>query len=149
MLSDLQHCTVLLHGPLQALYLEQLQSCHIQAGPVGGATFGEHLTGCTLMLATHQLRLHSSSSTDVYIRPGSDPIIEHCSAIRFAPLQSLPYDGFDEALQDAELPADAETCSWSNVQDFQHPGHKQTSNWSVVPEGERQHAQADAPATDT
>jgi Tubulin binding cofactor C len=131
-LLDLQDCTVLLHGPMQALYLHRLTRCHVQGGPVGGATLGERLCSCTLMVATHQMRLHHVTDTDVYVRPGSDPIIEHCSNIGFAPLAALPYGDFDAAMAAAELPMDADDCNWQNVKDFQYPGHAQSPNWHIV-----------------
>ena len=36
------------------------------------------------LLSPAQFRIHTSSSVDVYISIGSNPIIEHCSSIRFA-----------------------------------------------------------------
>ena len=94
----LQDCVILLHGPVQALYLHRLDRCHVQCGPVGGATFGEDIGSSVLMVATHQLRLHSVADTRIYVRPGSDPIIEHSSNVAFAPLPDLPYDGFAAAV---------------------------------------------------
>lgn len=128
----MQDCIILLHGPLQALYLHRLRNCHVQAGPISGATFGEDLLNCTLMVATHQIRLHQVHTTNVYVRPGSNPIIEHSSAVGFAPLHSLPFDGFDASVAAAELPADAEECAWQRVQDFQYPGHATSPNWHVL-----------------
>jgi tubulin-specific chaperone C len=133
----LQDCTVLMHGPMQALYLHQLRGCHIQAGPVAGAAFGEDIQDSKLLLATHQLRLHHVVSTDVYVRPGSDPIIEHCSNVGFAPLQDLPYAAFADALKASELPTHSQDCAWQNVQDFQHPGCQQSSNWHVIASADR------------
>ena len=132
---------MLLHGPLQALYLHRLRNCHVQAGPVDGATFGEALEGCTVMVAAHQLRLHKSRDTRVYVRPGSDPIIEHCSGMAFAPLESLPFDGWQACLARAELPDSAEGCAWRSVQDFQFPGHQESPNWHVLKAAERIKAQ--------
>ena len=36
------------------------------------------------MLTCRQFRIHTSSQVDVYIAASSNPIIEHCSAMRFA-----------------------------------------------------------------
>jgi tubulin-specific chaperone C len=139
-----QDCTVLLHGPLQALHLYNLQGCHVQAGPVSSATFGENLQGCTLHLATHQLRLHHVNNTRVYVLPGSNPIIEHCSGIGFAPMQTLPYEGFAAAVKLAGLPERCQDSAWDRVQDFQYPGHMSSHNWYIMegsePEGALAHA---------
>jgi hypothetical protein len=123
---------VLLHGPLQALHLHNLQDCHVQAGPISSATFGEKLQRCTLHLATHQLRLHHVQDSWVYVLPGSDPIIEHCTSVGFAPMQRLPYEGFLAAVQAAGLPEKCEDSAWDHVQDFQYPGHKSSPNWHII-----------------
>ena len=44
-LSDLEDCTILLPGPLAALFMHRLRRCTIVTGPVGGATFGEGAGG--------------------------------------------------------------------------------------------------------
>ena len=128
----MQGCTIRLYGPLQALHLHRLRDCTVEAGPVGGATFGEDLQTCVLHLATHQLRLHHTQDTKVHVLPGSDPIIERCSAVGFAPLQTLPYEGFQAAIQAAGLPHSAAASKWDNVQDFQYPGHKTSPNWYTL-----------------
>lgn len=138
MLANLTDCTVLLHGPIQALYLHNLRNCHLEAGPVSGGTLGEGIESCTLMVATHQLRLHHTQHTDVYVRPGSDPIIEHCSNVRFGPLDPLPYGGYGAALDTARIARNS--AQWRQVQDFQFPGHVQSPNWSVIPDAERKGA---------
>lgn len=128
----MQECTIKLHGPLQALHLHRLQDCTVEAGPIGGATFGEDLRNCVLRLATHQLRLHHTVDTQVHVLPGSDPIIEHCSGVGFAPLPALEYEGFTEAARAAGLPDNVATSKWANVQDFQYPGHKTSPNWHAL-----------------
>ena len=40
-LSDLEDCTILLPGPLAALFMHRLRRCTVVTGPVGGATFAE------------------------------------------------------------------------------------------------------------
>ena len=127
----LQDCTIILHGPIQALYLHKLRKCHIQAGPVSGATFGENMTDCTVMVASHQVRLHHAQNSQFYIAVGSDPIIEFSDGLGFAPLLDLPYAQYSDALQVARIKADNEL--WSRVQDFQYPGHTVSPNWCTIP----------------
>ena len=43
--------------------------------------------GCTLMVASRQVRIHAAHSTDLYVRVLSNPIIEHSDGLRFAPYQ--------------------------------------------------------------
>jgi len=127
---SLQDCTIILNGPMQALYLHRLTNCCVEAGPVHSATFGEELHNCQLSLASHQLRLHGSTSLQVYLRAGSDPIIEHCTAIGFGPLPGLGYEGFDELCHAADLhPPDRH---WDCVQDFLNPGSQLKTNWYII-----------------
>jgi hypothetical protein len=60
----------------------------------------------------------------------SDPIIEHCSDMRFGPLTRQLYDGFEGECVEAELGGLSE--HWKQVQDFLHPGSKRTENWSMI-----------------
>lgn len=39
-----------------------------------------------VVLAAHQVRVHTSSGTSLFLDIGSDPVIEHCSGMGFAPL---------------------------------------------------------------
>jgi tubulin-specific chaperone C len=126
----LQDCTVLLHGPMQALHLHKLKNCLIQAGPVGGAIIGEEIDDCTLMVATHQLRLHHTRSTHVHVFCGSQPIIEHCTDVAFAPLLNLPYAGFSDSLRSSSLFKGEN--KWRQVLDFQCPGQTASRNWHVL-----------------
>jgi hypothetical protein len=54
-LHDLQDCQVFLLGSMRALRLQGLVGCAVFSGPVVGATFVDGASGCTLMLASHQV----------------------------------------------------------------------------------------------
>lgn len=85
-LADLQGCTVLLLGRMSALRLRGARGCCIVAGPVDGAVYLEDLVNSKVVLAAHQVRIHTSRDTALFLDVGSDPIIEHCSAMAFGPL---------------------------------------------------------------
>lgn len=129
--AAVQDCTIRICGTIPTLYLHRLSNCNIVAGPVAGATFGEDMQGCSLQLATHQLRLHSSTNMLVHVRAGSSPIIEHCSSVGFGPLAQSLYSDFEGACVAVQLP-DSE--HWRDVQDFLNPGSAQTSNWYMINE---------------
>jgi tubulin-specific chaperone C len=126
-----QDCTVRIYGTIPTLFLHRLSNCSVVGGPVAGATFGEGLQGCNLQLATHQLRLHSSTNVLVHLRVASSPIIEHCASLGFGKLTAAPYSEFEAACAAVQLP-DSE--HWKDVQDFLHPGSTQTSNWYMIKE---------------
>lgn len=124
---DLEDCTVVLTGQLRALRLRNLRRCRVLAAAVVGSVFVDSLEDCQAFLAANQargarlhkhtscpaahrgwsakggpprpqIRIHSSSSVDFYLRVNSKPIIEHTSAVRFAPLP--PPDASLQALLD-------------------------------------------------
>jgi hypothetical protein len=58
----------------------------ILTGSVKGATHVTGMRNCVLVAQTGQLRMHQCENVDVYVQCGSEPIIEHCKGMRFAPL---------------------------------------------------------------
>ena len=84
--------------------------------------------GCTFMLASHQVRIHAARHCDFYLRLRSNPIIEDCSRLGFAPCPAdLPLD--PEQMAAAGLAED--TGLWAEVQDFLWLRSTPSPNWSV------------------
>jgi hypothetical protein len=106
-----------------------------------------------------KVRLHSMTGCDAYLRVRSRPIIEHCCALRFAPLTGgdLAALGLAEAAAAAGLGAGGDAAGssggaaassgaecgvecgelWRAVDDFGWVKATQSPNWAVLPEGER------------
>lgn len=76
-LMDLEDCTVFLLGRMSALRAHRLSRCRVHCGPVSGSAFLDRIDGCTLHLPAHQVRIHTATDTDWYLRVRSNPIIEH------------------------------------------------------------------------
>ncbi|XP_010437118.1 PREDICTED: tubulin-folding cofactor C [Camelina sativa] len=133
-LSDLDSCQVQLTGTVNALFLHRLKNCNVYTGPVVGSILIDDVQDCVLVLASHQIRIHSARKSDFYLRVRSRPIIEDSNGVRFAPY-CLDYQGIEEDLKTAGL--DEETKNWSNVDDFRWLRAVQSPNWSVLPEEER------------
>lgn len=85
--------------------------------------------GCTLQLASHQIRIHNAHRSKMYIRARSNPIIEHSDELQFAPYCPA-YPGSDEQLRAAGLHED--NGLWQEVQDFGWLKHSQSPNWYAV-----------------
>ncbi|KAG1675415.1 hypothetical protein FOA52_012334 [Chlamydomonas sp. UWO 241] len=150
-LIDLQRCTIFLMGHLPALRLLGLRDCTVVAGPVTGAVFVDSVTRCTLSLATYQARIHCTTDTDFYLRARSNPIVEHSSRVRFAPLVLAALGGSgDSGPSSSSPPEDAalsalltrhklgeETGMWNQVEDFGWIKASHSPNWAEVPVGER------------
>lgn len=44
------------------------------------------MTDCQVALAAHQVRIHTSTGSSAFLDVGSNPVIEHCSAMGFGAL---------------------------------------------------------------
>jgi len=135
-IAQCEGCTILLQGRMGALRMERVRNCVIMTGPVMGGCHVEGAEGTTFHLAVQQLRLHDSTGCDFYLRSRSDPIIEDCTGLRFAPY-ALEFEGIATELEKAGL-VEAE-CSdkWCQVKDFKWLRQQQSPNWCILPEEER------------
>lgn len=102
MLTNLNNCKVYLIGKCRALYVNKLRNCQVCTGPVTGSVLIDDVEGSTLMLASQQIRIHSTKNTDFYLRVRSRPIVEYTSSVRFAPY-AFHYSGIEDALQAVNL----------------------------------------------
>jgi len=102
MLTNLNNCKVYLIGKCRALYVNKLRNCQVCTGPVTGSVLIDDVEGSILMLASQQIRIHSTKNTDFYLRVRSRPIVEYTSSVRFAPY-AFHYSGVENALQAANL----------------------------------------------
>lgn len=133
-LHNLVNCRVFLRGRCRALYIHKLQGCHVYAGPVTGSVLIEEVEDSVLMLASHQIRIHQTKMTDLYLRVRSRPIVEYTSGVRFAPF-AFYYHGIEEDLLASNLAE--ETGLWENVDDFRWLRAVASPNWSVLAEDQR------------
>jgi len=135
-ISDCEDCVILLQGKMGALRMEQIRRCKVMTGPVMGGCYIEHAYDTQFQLAVHQFRLHHTERCDFYLRARSNPIIEDCDGLRFAPY-TLEYPGVTEQL-DQEALGEADCGDkWCNIQDFKWLRQQQSPHWSVLPELER------------
>mmetsp|Transcript_4009 Transcript_4009/g.7112 ORF Transcript_4009/g.7112 Transcript_4009/m.7112 type:complete len:433 (-) Transcript_4009:305-1603(-) len=140
-LKDLDSCVVALLRPFGCLRLENLRGCVVMAGPVGGACYAEGLRDCRVAVAPRQLRIHGTTSSSFYTHPGSGPIIEDCSGVRFGPYP-VRYEGLSTQIEGAGLPPLQPTVAangaaitiehWKSVKDFRWHKIQQSPNWSLL-----------------
>ncbi|KAG0554035.1 hypothetical protein KC19_12G058400 [Ceratodon purpureus] len=97
MLTNLSNCKVYLNGKCRALYVNKLRNCQVYTGPVTESVLIDDVEGSTLMLASQQIRIHSTKNTYFYVRVRSPPIVEYISSVRFA-LFALHYPRLEDAL---------------------------------------------------
>lgn len=125
-LTNLRQCTIHLRGKMGALRIQNVQECLIYAGPVAGATFVNDVRHSSLILISHQLRIHSSSDVTFLLQMQSNPIIENCKSMRFGAVLS---DDPDTA-ELAKLSSMGEgNDKWMQVQDFGWLKSTASPNW--------------------
>ncbi|KIM92337.1 hypothetical protein PILCRDRAFT_83529 [Piloderma croceum F 1598] len=108
---------------ISALHIRDVTDTLLLLPIIQGSVILHNLKRCVVVF-----RMHTSKNIDVYLLIPSNPIIEHSSAIRFAPYPTL-------------LSASAPTSDtkYSLVQDFSHIRQTQSPNWSIIPAGARRH----------
>jgi hypothetical protein len=110
-LSRLKGCTIFLCDACGALRADRLEDCKVFVGPTRSVLV-EKMDMCTLAVAAQQLRIHSATKCDFYVRMRSGPIIEHSSNVRFAPY-NLSYVSLEEQLRAVGLHEDS--GMWAKV----------------------------------
>ena len=101
----------------------------VVAVPVGGSIYVTDCEDCTLYLGARQLRVHTSARVDLYVHASSHPILEHCTALRFAPYPPLPAALAATAFAAASgLRADHN--EWNHVEDFDWLKATHSPNWA-------------------
>ncbi|KAI4274418.1 MAG: hypothetical protein LQ337_003953 [Flavoplaca oasis] len=122
-LADIDRCVIKIDVPSQSLTTKSVHSSIIVAGPINGAAHVTRLAGSVLIVSCQQLRMHDCRNCDVYLQCSSNPMIEHCSEVRFAPLQEFVGLGVPEGKQQN---------MWDQVNDFNWLKAGHSPNWSVL-----------------
>ncbi|KAF9974221.1 hypothetical protein BGZ73_002407 [Actinomortierella ambigua] len=132
-LTNLTDCTInLVHTiPLGAIHVRNLKRCILVIPPVSGSILLHDCQGCTLIGACHQSRMHTSSDMTIYLHVTSEPIIEDCTDMRFAPYGNfLPEEQLDQLFQRASL--DRTKNFYDQVRDFNWLRQQQSPNWRLL-----------------
>eukprot|EP00128_Syssomonas_multiformis_P011100 Colp12_sorted_trinity150504_noHs@12212 len=131
-LQNLKNCLIVLKGTVTALHISKLENCVLVIGPVRGSILADGCVSCKLVISCHQLRLHNSWETDIYLQVGSKAIIEDCHHLRFGPY-TLSYSGLETHKMETDRTVD--NSNWRLVDDFKWLKSNQPSpNWTIVPE---------------
>lgn len=86
LMSNNTHSVIRCFVPSVSLTIRDMRHCVIASGPINGAAHITGLTASVLIISCRQLRMHNCRDCTVYLQCGSNPVIEDCSGIRFAPL---------------------------------------------------------------
>ncbi|KAJ3983709.1 tubulin binding cofactor C-domain-containing protein [Lentinula detonsa] len=124
---DLNSCILNLLNTKQyeisALHVRDVKNSILLLPVLEGSIILHDLANCVVVVSCHQFRMHSSQNIDVYLSIQSNPIIEHCSGIRFG-----PYPSAFTLENDQHVPGLA-------VQDFSHIKSTPSPHWCTLAEG--------------
>ncbi|KAL8804736.1 MAG: hypothetical protein Q9200_005704 [Gallowayella weberi] len=122
-LADSKCSVVKCPVPTPSLTIKNMQKTVIMAGPVNGAAHVVRLTDSVLVVSSRQLRMHECRNCDVYLLCSSNPIIEHCSKMRFSPMPDVLGIRAPEGIQ---------KNLWDQVKDFNWLKAGDSPNWSLL-----------------
>lgn len=133
--KDMQNCVIFIKGHAGSLQMSQMKSCLVLSGAVSRSVFANSCEDCTFSFSCQQLRLHSSSSCNIYILVTSRAIIEDCKEICFAP-NSYTYEDYEQDIKSSGL--DSSCNNWTDVGDFNWLStDKPSPNWHEIAESDR------------
>ncbi|KAI9463955.1 TBCC-domain-containing protein [Lactarius psammicola] len=138
-ISDLNRCIVDLCGSaklasphhqlsLTALHIRDLKDTILILPNVKGSVLLHNLHTCTVIVACHQFRMHSSTHVRVYLATVSNPVIEDCFAIAFA-----EYPSSISSLNPLVAEALPSNSNHADIQDFSHIRPTPSPNWTILP----------------
>lgn len=129
-LKEMENCVIVINGHPGSLQMTKMKNCLVLCGPVSRSIFADFCENCTFAFSCQQLRLHSSSSCDIYMLVTSRAIIEDCREIHMAP-STYTYDGYEDDLKQSGL--DGSVNNWENIGDFNWLStDMQSPNWSRI-----------------
>eukprot|EP00762_Andalucia_godoyi_P006855 ANDGO_00939.mRNA.1 Tubulin-folding cofactor C len=114
-----------------AVTVSECDDCEIVMGPVDSSLFVDKCHSCIIVIACHQARIHSSSKCSLYLHCGSNPIIEDCSEMGFAPY-AAQYSLLEEQMKACGFSKDRNR--WDMVDDFKWLMSERSPHWFVIPE---------------
>ncbi|CUA77774.1 Tubulin-folding cofactor C [Rhizoctonia solani] len=114
---------------VNALHIQGLKRTVLYAGKIQGSVLLHDCVECTIIVSTHQFRMHTSNATDVYLEVSSNPVIEKCNNIRFGSYPSK--GGTTTAVEPPRSEISGDALPYA-VQDFDWMGATPSPNWSVI-----------------
>lgn len=148
-LEDLEGCEVFLLDRLGAVHCHNLRKCVLWVGPVSSSMLLYDCHECVISVGMKQMRIHDGSDLCFYLHTMSNPVVERCKRVLFAPYD-LWYEGFEEDWAQAAIGSQPGTEGasemWCKVQDFNWHKRQASPHWKVFPEGERREARKPEPS---
>lgn len=128
-IENAKKCEIVLLHNFKACYMKNIDECKIIIGSVSGGSLITQCQQSSIYLATHQLRIHQTTSTGFYVMINSNPIIEHSTNNCFYPLK-IKYDTYEDNISKAKI--DINNNKWDQIQDFQWLKKEKSPNFEVL-----------------
>lgn len=97
-ITSCDNCLISVPLLLGSARLENVSNSIILLGPCSTSVYLENCTNCHVFIICHQLRIHTTIDTCLYVRVHSHPIIEDCKGLRFSP-NFTSYDKINEHIK--------------------------------------------------
>ena len=134
-LKEMENCVIIIKGNPGSLQMTKMKNCSVLCGPISRSIFADFCENCTFAFSCQQLRLHSSTSCDIYMLVTSRAIIEDCRDIHVAP-NTYTYDGYNDDLNKSRL--DGSVNNWECIGDFNWLSTDvQSPNWNRIEDHEK------------
>ncbi|CAE6438228.1 unnamed protein product [Rhizoctonia solani] len=114
---------------VNALHVQGLKRTVLHAGKIQGSVLLHDCIECTIIVSTHQFRMHTSNATNVFLEVLSNPVIEKCSDIRFGTYP--PGDGTVTTMESSRPAMSGDGLPYV-VQDFDWMGATPSPHWSTI-----------------
>lgn len=129
MLENISNAEIYVLSNVKCCFAKNITNTKLVIGSVSGGAHFTSCNNCDIHIATHQLRIHNTTSTNFYVMINSKPIIEHSTNNTFFPLK-IQYNGYDDNISKANI--DTNDNKYSQVQDFQWLKQERSPNFAVL-----------------
>ena len=106
-------------APSTSIFIRNLRNCKVLIKPIDGSVFVQDCTDCTFVAAARQLRIHDTHNTSFYLHCVSEPIIESCTSVGFAPF-TWDFDTKEQTINSTTLKGTV--SQWDKVCTFLESG---------------------------
>ena len=84
-----KNCEIYVLDWSKGMFVDDCENCTIICGPIDGSIFIRKSKNCKISLIARQVRFRESENIDIYTYCPSDPVVESCFNIFFAPFNAF------------------------------------------------------------
>jgi len=84
-----KNCEIYILDWSKGMFIDDCENCTIVCGPIDGSIFIRKSKNCKVSLIARQVRFRESENIDIYTYCPSDPVVESCFNIFFAPFNAF------------------------------------------------------------